>query len=183
MDVQVRGQNLDVTEALQSYLDRKLHKLDRYPGVGAAQARMAVDGEAHVVEVTLPVDGRVLRAEASSEDMYASIDVVTDRLLHQIQKYRGRTVAKAHSAGRAPEASDLHLVHVPGGMPEEVVRVKRFPAESITVDEAVVRLELVDHDFYAFREANSQDVCVIYRRHGGGYGLLIPEALSTNDRS
>ncbi len=177
MDVAVRGQNLEVTQALESYLDTKLKKLDRYPGIGAAQARMSVDGEAHVVEVTLPVDGRVLRAEASSPDMYASIDQVTDRLLHQIKKYRDRVVDRAHAP--VPEAApveraDLHVVSGPEGLPDEVVRVKRFSAESIGVDEAVLRLELVGHDFYAFREVESGEVCVVYRRRGGGYGLLMP---------
>jgi putative sigma-54 modulation protein len=178
VDVAVRGQNLSVTDALESYLATKLRKLDRYPGIGAAQARMTVDGEAHVVEVTLPVQGRVLRAEASSPDMYASIDQVSDRLLHQIKKYRDRVVAKAHAP--APEAEsvtkrDLRVVPGPEGLPDEVVRVKHFWADSISVDEAVLRLELVDHDFYAFREAESGAMCVVYRRRGGGYGLLMPQ--------
>ncbi len=175
MDVAVRGQNLEVTQALESYLGSKLRKLDRYPGTGAAQARMRLDGEAHVVEVTVPVDGRVLRAEASSQDMYASIDAVSDRLLHQIKKYRDRTVARAHAPSPAPAAADLRVVSGTHGLPDEVVRVKEFPAEPISVEEAVVRLELVGHDFYAFRDAATGKVCVLYRRRGKGYGLLVPQ--------
>lgn len=176
MDVAVRGHNLAVTEALEAYLATKLRKLDRYPGIGAAQARMTLDGETHVVEVTLPVDGRVLRAEASSPDMYASIDAVSDRLLHQIKKYRDRSVARAHAPVPMPAAAaDMRIVAGPEGLPDEVVRVKQFSGAPISVDEAVVRLELVGHDFYAFREVDSDKVCVVYRRRGGGYGLLMPQ--------
>lgn len=176
MDVSVRGQNLEVTQALEAYLNTKLHKLDRYNGIGAAQARMAVDGEAHVVEVTVSVDDRVLRAEASSPDMYASIDQVSDRLLSQIKKYHDRTVDAAHAgrSGRAVLAS--HKDESRQAVPEDVVRLKQFPTKPMTVDEALMNLDLVGHDFYAFREADSQEVCVLYRRKGGGYGLLVPDA-------
>jgi len=176
VDVQVRGQNLDVTQALESYLTTKLGKLDRYPGIGAAQARMTVDGEAHVVEVTVAVEGRTLRAEAASKDMYASIDLVSDRLLQQLKKYRDRVVARSHRPAAVPAAApEVRLVAGPAGLPDEVVRVKEFAAEPIGVEEAVLRLELVGHDFYAFREAESDQICVVYRRHGGGYGLLRPQ--------
>lgn len=174
MDVAVRGQNLDVTQALESYLRTKLSKLDRYPGVGTAQARMTVDGEAHVVEVTLLVDGRTLRAEAASKDMYASIDEVSDRLLQQIKKYRDRVVSRAHKPANVPAAPEVHVVPGGDGLPDEVVRVKTFAAEPISVEEAVLRLEMVGHDFYAFRDAESREISVIYRRRGGGYGLLRP---------
>jgi putative sigma-54 modulation protein len=120
----------------------------------------------------------VLRAEASSPDMYASIDQVSDRLLHQIKKYRDRAVAKAHAPALEPPASDLRVVDGQAGLPAEVVRVKQFPAESITVEEAVTRVELVGHDFFVFKEADSQQICVIYRRRGGGYGLLVPNQRS-----
>lgn len=178
MDVSVRGQNLAVTEALETYLTSKLHKLDRYHGIGAAQARMAVDGDAHVVEVTVPVDDRVLRAEASSPDMYASIDQVSDRLLAQLKKYHDRTVDTAHAdrARRGAAAARDAAVPTRHDVPEDVVRLKQFTAKPMTVDEALMNLDLVGHDFYAFREADSQEVCVVYRRRGGGYGLLVPEA-------
>lgn len=183
MDVAVRGQNLEVTDALETYLKQKLHKLDRYPGIESAHARMVVDGEAHVVEVTVPFDGRTLRAEAESTNMYASVDQVTDRLLHQIQKVRHRmTSAKTRPAAvrttrpAGAEVGETVMVAVDGeDLPSEVVRVKRFPAKPMTVDEAVMRLELVGHDFFAFRDAGSGEVCVLYRRRNGDFGLLTPE--------
>jgi putative sigma-54 modulation protein len=178
VDVEVRGQNIEVTAALESYLASKLHKLDRYPGIGAAQARMAIDGEAHVVEVTVPVDDRILRAEAASDDMYASIDQVSDRLLHQLKKYRERTVMHAHAERPPRNGSGERVTQAPGveGLPSEIVRVKEFPAKPMTVEEAVLRLDLVGHDFYAFRDAERDEVCVLYRRRGGGYGLLVPQS-------
>lgn len=183
MDVLVRGQNLEVTDALETYLKSKLHKLEKFPGIESAHARMTVDGEAHVVEVTVPVEGRTLRAEAESTNMYASVDQVTDRLLHQLQKVRQRmTTAKtrlgSQRAARAaePEAGETVMVAVGDeDLPSEVVRVKRFPAKPMTVDEALMRLELVGHDFFAFRDAGSGEVCVLYRRRNGDYGLLSPE--------
>jgi putative sigma-54 modulation protein len=177
VDVAVRGQNLEVTQALASYLTEKLHKLDRYPGIATAQARMAVDGESHVVEVTVPVGDRLLRAEAKSADMYASIDQVSDRLLHQLKKYRERLTDHGHGerSGR-PATGGPRLRNEAETLPREIVRVKRFPAKPMTVDEALLRLDLLGHDFFAFRDAESEEVCVIYRRRGGGYGLLVPQA-------
>lgn len=183
MEVVVRGQNLEVTDALEAYLKTKLQKLEKYPGIESAHARMAVDGEAHVVEVTVPVEGRTLRAEAESTNMYASVDQVTDRLLHQIQKARHRAastktrpISQRTSRPSASEAEETVMVAVGDQeLPTEVVRVKRFPSKPMTVDEAVMRLEMVGHDFFAFRDAGSGEVCVIYRRRNGDFGLLTPE--------
>lgn len=178
MDVTVRGQNLEVTNALEDYLTSKLHKLDRYNGIGAAQARMAVDGDSHVIEVTVPVDDRILRAEAASSDMYASIDQVSDRLLSQLKKYHDRMVQFAHAdrASRGGEAASAGRTAAGDApTPDDLVRTKRFSAKPMTVEEAVLNMDLVGHDFYAFREADTEEVCVVYRRRGGGYGLLMPD--------
>ena len=178
MDVTVRGQNLEVTNALEDYLTSKLHKLDRYNGIGAAQARMVVDGGTHVVEVTVPVDDRILRAEAASSDMYASIDQVTDRLLSQLKKYHDRMVQVAHADHGTRAANGAAAGRTAAertGAADDLVRTKRFSAKPMTVDEAVLNMDLVGHDFYAFRDAHTQEVCVVYRRRGGGYGLLVPE--------
>lgn len=182
MEVAVRGQNLEVTDALETYLKTKLHKLEKYPGIESVHARMVVDGEAHVVEVTVPFEGRTLRAEAESTNMYASVDQVTDRLLHQIQKARHRMAnAKSRPSVRTNrqgmvDAGETVMVTVGDeDLPSEVVRVKPFPAKPMTVDEAVMRLELVGHDFFAFRDAGTGEVCVLYRRRNGDFGLLTPE--------
>jgi len=170
MDVSARGQNIAVTDALQSYLETKLHKLERFPEVGDAQARLEVDGDAHVVEVTVAVAGRTLRAEAASKDMYASIDQVSDRLLHQMNRFHDRAVAHHAPNGKAERRAEAT-----GPLAREVVRVKEFPAKPMGLDEAVLNLEFVDHDFYAFRDEATGDVCVVYRRKEGGYGLLVPQ--------
>ncbi|MCY0898680.1 MAG: ribosome-associated translation inhibitor RaiA [Firmicutes bacterium] len=166
MDVIVRGKNVEVTAALKDHVTRKLSKLSKYFDHRAvtAHARLVVEGDDHVIEVTMPLDGLLLRAEETSPDMYASIDRVVDKLERQLLKYKAR-VKPRH--GHEVKNDNPHH-------PEELVRRKTFPRKPMTVDEALMQMDLLGHDFFAFTNAETEMINVVYRRQDGGYGLLEP---------
>jgi putative sigma-54 modulation protein len=165
------GKNLDLTEALRSYVQHRLNKLDRYfhGDIPAAQVVLSVQREHQRVEVTIPFEGMILRAEESDPSMYAACDLVLDKLERQLRKHKTRIQRHRHE----------HLHQVGGtdrggqdAQEEAVVREKRFPLKPMTVAEAVMQLNLLGHDFFVFREAGSEQVQVVYRRRQGGYGLI-----------
>jgi putative sigma-54 modulation protein len=115
--------------------------------------------------------GPVLRARESSTDMKASIDQLADKLTRQVKRYRGkrraRRPAREEPIGAVPAASDE------GG--PLIVKSKQFPVKPMTAEEAVLQLELVGHDFFVFKNAESDDVNVVYRRRDGSFGLIEPQ--------
>jgi putative sigma-54 modulation protein len=169
MQVQVRGKNVAVTPALRRYVIRKLDHLDRFSdGFGRAQVTLSVVREHHICEVTVPMGSHLLRAEERSQDMYCSIDLVVDKLQRQVEKYRTRLLA-----GRVEEEEPAAPSPPPdGGL---VVRTKRYPVKPMTVDEAVMEMELLGHDFFIFTNADTDRVSVVYRRWDGNFGLIEPE--------
>ncbi|MDH7570305.1 MAG: ribosome-associated translation inhibitor RaiA [Armatimonadota bacterium] len=189
MRVTVRGKNMEVTEDLKSYAEKKLRKLEKYfDHIHDVQIVQSIERQWHVVEVTLQGDGLLLRGEERSPDMYASIDQVLEKLERQLQKFRGRRIfhprsttahlreqaEEAASTARAEEAeeaeeSDSPLESI------RIVRTKRFPIKPMPPEEAAMQMELLGHDFFVFANAETEQVNVLYRRKEGGYGLIEPE--------
>lgn len=177
MQLALRGKNIEVTPSLRAYVARKLEKLDKYFAQPLlAQVALAVEKDRHIVEVTIPIDSLLLRAEEATDDMYASVDLVVDKLERQIHKLKTRLHRKLR------RDDTLRIADLPQGEQvaaedEEprVVRTKRFPLKPMTVDEAIVRMELLGHDFYVFRNAETEEVNVVYRRRAGHYGLIEPQ--------
>ncbi|MDR7420244.1 MAG: ribosome-associated translation inhibitor RaiA [Armatimonadota bacterium] len=186
--IRVQGKNLAVTEALRTYVTEKLSKLPRYfDQVQDAQVVLSVArdrnrGRAQTVEVTVWCDGLVLRAEEHSEDMYASIDLATEKLERQIAKYRSRMIEKrrqdeSRKRQRREESAEIALRAGPDvdEAAPAIVRTKRFAMKPMTTEEAAVQLELLGHEFFVFRQAATQEINVLYRRRDGNYGLIEPE--------
>ncbi len=180
----VQGRHLDVTAALKDYAEEKLGKIARhFDQIQEAQVVLSVEhrgnlGKAQVVEVTVWGDGIILRGEDASGDMYASIDLVVEKLKKQIEKYRSRMIqkrrideARKRNRRMASAQAALHAG------PEEptIVRTKRFAMKPMTAEDAAIQMELLGHDFFAFRNAQTLEVNVLYRRTDGHYGLIEPE--------
>jgi putative sigma-54 modulation protein len=131
-------------------------------------------------EVTLFVNGSVIRAEESSENLYASIDLVADKIARQLRKYKEKRQDKGHprlkeDAETLPTSvSSPSITDLQPELPEEVVRSKYFAMPPMAVKDALEQLELVDHDFYVFQNAETGEINVIYERNHGGYGLIQP---------
>jgi len=175
MNINVRGKQFKVTEALKDYAEKRVGKLEKYSDDFAdIQVTLSVEKERQRVEVTAPLNGFILRGEEETEDMYSSIDLVIDKLERQMEKYRkriGKKRVKSIKDGLTfmPEAEE--------DFPEQdiIVRTKRFPAKLITVDEAVMQMNLIGHSFYVFMNSESDRMNVVYKRKDGNYGLLEPE--------
>lgn len=169
METTIFAKNLDLTPALRAHAEKKLAKLDRYfEAPLSAQVVMEIERGRHIVEVTVPVGGWILRGEDATEDMYTSVDRVVDKLERQIHKYKTRLIRKPRSEPQPEPVPDQEL---------EVVRVKRFALKPIPVTEAALQMQLLGHDFFVFRDADAGGVvAVVYRRRDGRVGLIEPEA-------
>jgi putative sigma-54 modulation protein len=183
MDVTIKGKNVDVTDRLRDYVDKKIGKLDRYlPTISEAWVELTVaDAKAaqhrNVCQVTIRSNGTILRAEERSDDMFTSIDAVVNKIYRQIARYKGKRQRRWHGAG-APQVEP-----VPYDLEEEefeedegrIVRTKRFSMIPMDAEEAVEQMELLGHDFFVFYNAEFGEVNVLYRRKDGDYGLIQPE--------
>ena len=179
MQLVVQGKNVEVSDWLRQYVEKKVSRLDRHlPGIKEARVELSLTrarnaGDRHVVQVTLRSNGTILRAEERSADMQTSIDTVMDKMVRQIDRFKGRRT-RARARGAQPtEAAEAEPVEEQAT--GQIVRVKRFPVTAMTPDEAIEQMELLGHDFYVFYNANSEELNVVYRRHDGNYGILEPE--------
>ena len=183
MEVTVKGRNISVTEALERYAFEKVERVRKFfddeHSVSRAEVELTHERnpsipEPEVAEATLFINGAVLKAREASVDMYASIDRMSDKLERQVRRYRGRQIDRWHGQikGQAPEP--------PPDVPEEeetearIVRTKQFQMKPMSAGEAVLQMELLDHDFFVFTSADTGDINVVYRRRDGNYGLIEP---------
>lgn len=188
MKLLIQGNNIEVTEAIRDHVEEKLDKAVKHFASLTTKVdvhlSVAVNpriSNKHTAEVTVYANGTVIRAQVSSEDLYASIDLVGDKIARQLRKYKeknlyNRTHVQPKTAEMLldePVAPDLVGDRAPE-LPEEVVRMKYFAMPPMTISEAKHQLDLVDHDFYMFRNQDTDEINVIYIRNHGGYGVLQP---------
>ncbi len=173
MKIQVRGKNIPVTDALREYTEKRVKKLNRFlDGFREAQVVLSVQRDNHTVEVTTFIDsGMILRGEETTDDMYASVDLVVDKLEKQIERYKGRLIKRNRVASNASSQE---------GYKEDkdepkVVRTKRFAVKPMSADEAILQMNLLGHSFFVFRNADTEEVNVLYLRNDGDYGLIEPD--------
>jgi putative sigma-54 modulation protein len=178
MRFDIRGKNLELTDALKDYTTKRLSKLEKYiDDVKEAQVALSVEGEGHKVEVTIPLNGVILRGEEASEDMYTSIDLVVEKLEKQIEKYKTRLYRSNRGAGmkRAwAEEARKELEASEGLDTFKVVRTKRFALKPMDEEEAIMQMNLLGHTFFVFFNSATDEVNVVYRRKDGNYGLIEP---------
>ena len=133
--------------------------------------------EPEVAEATLFINGTVLKAREASGDMYASIDRMSDKLERQVRRYRGRQIDRWHGQVRTPTPPiepEPFVVEEEEEIEARIVRTKQFQMKPMGAEEAVLQLELLDHDFFVFTSADTGDINVVYRRRDGDYGLIEP---------
>ncbi|HEY6150310.1 MAG TPA: ribosome-associated translation inhibitor RaiA [Gaiellaceae bacterium] len=179
MQFQVKGRNLEVSDAIRSYAEQKLAKLDRQLNDPRVELELAVERNPsiaanHVAEATIWTQGPVLRAREASSDMRASIDQLVEKLERQVKRYRTQGKARRRRAARNESADDVMPV-VPDEAEPVIVKTKQFTLNPMTPEDAVLQLELIGHDFFVFRSADSGEVNVVYRRRDGNYGLIEPQ--------
>ena len=189
MKLNVHGRNIEVTEWIHQYVEKKVERLERYlPQAREAKAELVyketrVAADRYTAQLTIWANGRILRAEESTDDIFASIDAIVDKMSRQIERYKGRrfdSKRREAAAGAAdadlaatvlPEEAEVEAEESLGG----VVRTKRFIVQPMTQEEAIEQLELLGHDFFVFYSVDAKAMNVLYRRKDGNYGLLQPE--------
>ncbi|MDI7277208.1 MAG: ribosome-associated translation inhibitor RaiA [Anaerolineae bacterium] len=178
MQVIVQGKNVEVSDWLRQYVEKKVGKLNRrLPGILEARVDLRVQNtrsadERNVAQVTLRRNGVLLRAEERSADMQTSIDMVLDKIVRQIDRLKGK---RARGRPRIAPAEVEPMAEATEAAQGRIVRTKRFPVTAMTPEEAIEQMELLGHDFFIFFNADEQEVNVVYRRQDGNYGLLEPE--------
>jgi putative sigma-54 modulation protein len=176
MNIVIRGKHIELTDALKEYVIKRVGKLAKYSDEFMdIQVTLLVERDRHRVEVTAPLHGMILRGEEETEDMYSSIDMVVEKLERQIEKYRTR-INKRMRSKIFKDYDSKQPLEVNEEPREEVVRQKKFPAKPMSVEEAIMQMNLVGHNFFVFTNAESQEMNVVYRRNNGDYGLLQPQA-------
>ncbi len=176
MELTVRGKNLEVTEALHAYVEKHTGKIQRYFDKPLKiNVLMRISNMTKTCEVTVFVDGVILRGVEKSNDMYKSIDLVFDKVERQIHKYKTRLARKFKGKDvmsqqfieeKEPSTADNDF---------EIVRQKRFVINSMTPEEAVLQMNLLGHSFFMFYNIESDGMAVVYRRNDGKYGLIDSE--------
>ncbi|KAF3890811.1 MULTISPECIES: ribosome hibernation-promoting factor, HPF/YfiA family [Nostocales] len=187
MKLVIHGKNIEITEAIRDYVHQKIEKavnhfqnITNEVDVHLSVARNPRISPKQSAEVTIYANGNVIRAEENSENLYASIDLVADKIARQLRKYKERrhekkTHAQTTIDGVIQETvvKDLIGDRTPE-LPEEVVRCKYFSMPPMTVAEALDQLQSVGHDFYMFRNADTGEINVVYERNHGGFGVIQP---------
>lgn len=171
MRIIIRGKNIEVTDALKTHVEKRIGKIAKYfDDDTEALVTLSVVKDTHVVDATLLLNGGMLiRGEVESPDMYASIDMVTEKLERQIRKYKTRINRKARQLGPNGEEGKS-LEDEP-----KIVRTKRFAIKPMLPDEAVLQMNLLEHDFFMFINAETSKANVVYRRKDGNFGLIEPQ--------
>lgn len=171
MRISISGKNMEVSDYLYDLINKKVMKLERYfPENTVASVTMAVEKNRHIVEVTIPFDGGIIRSEEVTGDMYASIDKVVAKLEKQIIKHRTKLEKSLREEAFSMDAVDYS--EYDSEPDARLVKVKSFEMKPMTVDEAMLQLDLLGHSFFMFRNAQTDEINVLYKRKDGNFGLI-----------
>ncbi|MBA2874642.1 ribosome hibernation-promoting factor, HPF/YfiA family [Thermaerobacillus caldiproteolyticus] len=179
MKYNIRGENIEVTPALREYVEKKIGKLDRYfdntDDVHVYVNLKVYNDKQAKIEVTIPMPQLLLRAEERHDDMYAAIDLVSDKLERQIRKHKTKVNRKLRdkeskyvfASSEIPVATAEHEEEE-----FEIVRTKRFSLKPMDSEEAILQMNMLGHNFFIFTNAETNRTNIVYRRKDGKYGLI-----------
>ena len=170
----ITGKNIEITAGLKAAVEEKLGKLDKYfaPDTEII-VTMSVEKDRQKIEVTIPMKGHIIRSEQTSTDMYVSIDLVEEIIERQLKRYRTKLTTQEQNAAAF---SDLFLSEeYEENEGPQIVRSKKFGLKPMDPEEACLQMELLGHAFYVFRNCDTDEVNVVYKRKNGTFGLIEPE--------
>lgn len=185
MELRITNRHSEVSDALRQYIEKKMSKLDRLlPNVQEALVEVSSyqsknQGEMNVAQATIRANKAVLRAEVEAADQFAAIDEMYAKLQRQIERYKGKRSDRWRGRGQAAtvaeEAPEELVLEEEGEAEGPIVRRKRFATYPMDEAEAIEQMELLGHDFYLYQNTSTGQINLVYRRRGGGYGVLEPE--------
>lgn len=183
MQLIIQGKNIEVTDRLQEYVEKKVSRLDRYlPNITEARVELLTESarsaeHRQVAQLTLRAKGKILRTEERTDDIFASIDAMVNKMHRQIARYKGKSRGKGR--GMEEPLPDEFFVEYEYETEEDeeaprIVRIKRFDMVPMDEEEALEQMELLGHDFFVFYNISDDGINVLYRRRDGDYGLIQP---------
>ena len=173
MKYNIRGDKMVVTDAIRDYAEEKLGKLEKYfkDDEVTANVLTRVRGNSQIVEVTIPTSKFVLRSEEENDDLYAAIDLVSDKLERQIRK--NKTRLNRNVKENIKEFNfDYVLEDDEEEAKEKIVRRKNIEMKPMDEEEAILEMELLGHSFFVYKDMDTNNTCVLYKRKAGDYGLI-----------
>ena len=178
MKYNIRGDKMVVTEAINSYVESKLDRLNKYLKDEdiLANVLLRVRGNDQIIEVTIPTDKFILRSEEENKDLYAAIDLVTDKLERQIRKNKTR-LSRQNYDNKYKEFNFDYILETEEENEEEelIVKRKKLDMKPMDEEEAILQMNLLGHEFFVYKDMNTDNVCVLYKRKDGNYGLIETE--------
>ena len=175
MKITLRGKNIEITEAIEEKVSEKLSKLDKYFIVSEnVEAKVLVRTYPYgqKIEVTIPTEYVLLRAEVVDSDLYTAMDLVVDKLEGQIRKYKTRLSRKSKDNKLAFNLSSIEDVETDDDV---LVKVKSITPKPMDMEEAIMQMELIGHSFFVYRDTETDAISIVYRRNDGDYGLIETE--------
>ena len=173
MKYNIRGDKMIVTDAIKDYTENKLSRLEKYfkDDDITANVLTRVRGNAQIVEVTIPTSKFILRSEEENDDLYAAIDLVTDKLERQIRKNKTR-LNRSTKESVEEFNFDYEIETNDEDAKEKIVKRKNIEMKPMDEEEAILEMELLGHNFFVYKDMDTNKVCVLYKRKDGNYGLI-----------
>ena len=179
MKISVRGDKIKVTEAMNNYVVEKLKKIDKYldnPEEVNASVVVRVEKQGQKVEITIPLKNFMLRAEETQEDIYAAVDIIIDKIERQIRKNKTKLESQAKKSREVKAFVFDEIKEVEEEVEEtKIVKRKKVDVKPMSEEEAVLQMELLGHDFYLFKDADTMKPTLVYKRKDNQYGIIETE--------
>jgi putative sigma-54 modulation protein len=179
MKISVRGDKIKVTEAMNNYVVEKLKKIDKYldnPEEVNASVVVRVEKQGQKVEITIPLKNFMLRAEETQEDIYAAVDTIIDKIERQIRKNKTKLESQAKKSREVKAFVFDEIKEVEEEVEEtKIVKRKKVDVKPMSEEEAVLQMELLGHDFYLFKDADTMKPTLVYKRKDNQYGIIETE--------
>mgnify|MGYP004651222821 FL=1 len=167
----IRGEKVEITEAIKKYITEKIGKLDKYfsnPEEIKANVLVRIRGIEQIVEVTIPIKKIVLRCEERDEDLYKAIDLASDKLERQLRKNKTKMMKQKKDVTKAIRFEEMEPIEEK----EEIVKRKKIEMKPMSEEEAMMQMDLIDHDFFVYKDVETKTVNVIYKRKDGTFGII-----------
>ena len=178
MELKIRGDKIKITQSMKDYIEEKLSKLDKYLEKSndvCANVMVKVRGHEQKVEITIPLKSFILRSEETQDDFYASVDKTIDKLERQVRKQKTRLMAKHEKASFDFNFDSIVVEKKDEKDQKKVVKRKTIEVKPMSEEEAIIQMELLGHEFFMYKDSDTNAPCVVYKRYDGNYGVIESE--------